>query len=83
MLHAVAEARLVAARRMEVPDAVVSAHPHLMLTLESSERALAAAAERKPGRVVEYLSRARNEDATFRALITQLGYTLPKLSPRR
>jgi hypothetical protein len=81
--HAVAEARLVAARKMDVPAAIVGAHPHLMLALEASERALAAALERQLGRAVEHLNRARAEDGTFRALVAQAGYAMPKLRAAR
>ncbi|MFO0661341.1 MAG: hypothetical protein U0165_16135, partial [Polyangiaceae bacterium] len=38
--HESAEARVRAARQMTVPKEVVTMHPHLLLALENSERAM-------------------------------------------
>lgn len=75
--HEIAAARSETARRMQVPEEVVAAHPHLLLVLENTERAFAAALERNYQRFAEHIDRARAEDATFRAIIDKLGYSLP------
>jgi hypothetical protein len=77
VVHSISEARTTAARGMQVPKAVISAHPHLLLVLENCERAYAAALEGNHEKFVEHIFRARAEDKTFRALIQKLGYTLP------
>ncbi|MCC6556216.1 MAG: hypothetical protein IT372_24920 [Polyangiaceae bacterium] len=78
LIHALAEARVRAAAKMECPAAVAKAHPHLLLVLENSERAAEAASRGNFKKFMEHLIAARNEDRTFRALITELGYTLPE-----
>jgi len=80
IVHAVARARASSARTMKVPKTVVTAHPHLLLVLENSERAYAAALAGNHQRFVAHILRARAEDKTFRTLITKLGYTLPRIS---
>jgi hypothetical protein len=77
------EARAKVARKMDVPVAVAKAHPHLLLVLENCERAADAAAEGDFKRFMEHLLTARDEERTFRALITELGYTLPEAGARR
>ena len=77
MVHSLAAARAQAAHDMEVPKTVREAHPHLLLVLEDSERGYAAALDDHHSRFVDFIFRARKEDATFRALIRTLGYTLP------
>ncbi len=77
LIHAVAKARNDAARGMQVPKAIEGAHPHLLLVLENTERAFAAALDGHLEKFVEFIERARTEDRTFRALVTKLGYTLP------
>ena len=77
VVHAIAEARTEAARTMDVPKSVAPGHPHLLLALENTERAYAAALEKQNAKFVEHIARARVEDTTFRAIITKLGYTLP------
>lgn len=83
VIQALAEARVKAARKMECPAAVAKAHPHLLLVLENSERAAEAAVQGNFKKFMEHLTAARNEDRTFRAVIAQLGYTLPEPEPRR
>jgi hypothetical protein len=78
MVYAVAQARTAAARRMDVPKGVASAHPHLLLVMENTERAYEAALAGEKEKFVQHLTRARAEDKTFRSLIAELGYTLPK-----
>lgn len=74
-----AAARVEIARKMEVPAKVGKAHPHLMLVLESSERAAAAALAGDFKKFVQLLFTAREEDRTFRTILGELGYTLPEL----
>lgn len=78
VIHALADARVKVASKMECPAAVAKAHPHLLLVLENSERAAEAAERGNFKKFMEHLTAARNEDRTFRALITELGYTLPE-----
>ncbi len=77
VVHGIAEARSRTARTMEVPKSVVPAHPHLLLVLANSERAYAAALDGNHEKFVEHILRARQEDKTFRAIVSKLGYTLP------
>lgn len=77
MVHGIAEARSRMARNMHIPKAVALAHPHLLLMLENSERAYAAALTGDLKKFLVCILRARAEDKTFRALIRKFGYTLP------
>lgn len=80
ILHDVAEARLKSARKMSVPTTpkeVAMAHPHLLLALEISERAAAAAAAGQNEKFLAYLRSARDEDATFRSLLSAAKLDLP------
>jgi len=83
VIQALAEARVKAASKMECPASVAKAHPHLLLVMENSERAADAAARGNFKKFMEHLTAARNEDRTFRAIIAQLGYTLPEPDARR
>ena len=78
VVQALAEARVKVARKMECPEAVAKAHPHLLLVLENLERAADAASKGNFKKFMEHLTTARNEDRTFRAIITELGYSLPE-----
>lgn len=77
------EARLRAAREMSVPEEVVQAHPHLLLMLESFERAASAAMEGEAARFVTHLRRGRDEEQLFRAVLRQLGFALPEEKKKR
>jgi chromatin segregation and condensation protein Rec8/ScpA/Scc1 (kleisin family) len=77
MVHTIAEARAKSARTMEVPKVIAHAHPHLLLVLENSERAYAAAIRGNHQRFLQHILRARAEDKTFRALVENMDYTLP------
>jgi hypothetical protein len=72
-----AEARVKAGRQINVPREVQAAHPHLLLALEATERALAGAAEGEPQRFLKLITQARDEERTFRALLTQQKLSLP------
>jgi hypothetical protein len=83
VIQALAEARAKVASKMECPASVARAHPHFLLVLANSERAADAAAQGNFKKFMEYLSIARTEDRTFRAMIAELGYALPDLDARR
>jgi hypothetical protein len=78
-VHRLAAARLKAAGCMQVPKEVTQAHPHLLLMLENYERAASAAESGDAERFLEYLGRARDEEAVLRAVLKQLGWPLPRL----
>jgi hypothetical protein len=82
VVKALAEARAKVARKMDVPAAVAKAHPHLLLVLEHCERAADAATEGDFKKFMEHLTTARDEERTFRALIAELGYTLPEVGSK-
>jgi len=79
MTHRLALARIAAAREMPVPKEVVQAHPHLLLVLESYERAAEAAVRRDHESFLVALARARAERQTFENVLQQSGWTLPKV----
>ena len=76
MIHSVAEARLKAASKMEIPASVAKAHPHLLLVLEHGERAAAAASDGNLKIALEHLEDATREGKMFRALLSELGFPL-------
>ena len=75
----VAAARVRAAQKMQVPKEVAGVHPHLLLTMENSERAMSAAADGDVEKFLHHLRVARQEDATFRGLLAQQKLTLPNV----
>lgn len=79
VLKALTEARLKVARKMNVPAAVVDAHPHLMLVLENYDRAMDSAISGNTKKFAECLVVTVDEERTFRNLLKQLGYALPKV----
>jgi hypothetical protein len=78
LVHRLAQARLDAAGKMEVPKEVAQAHPHLLLVLENYERAADAARNGAQQRFLIYQQRARDEERTLRGILKQLGWALPK-----
>jgi hypothetical protein len=82
VIKTLAAARAKVGRKMEVPAAVAKAHPHLLLVLENYERAADSAYDGNFKKFVEYLNTAREEEKTFRAIISELGYTLPDFGKR-
>ncbi len=76
MIHGVAEARLKAASKMEIPASVAKAHPHLLLVLEHGERASNAASDGNLKIALEHLEDATREAKMFRSLLTELGFPL-------
>ena len=83
MIKSLSEVRTKAARRMEIPAAIAKAHPHLLLVLENMERAADAALAGNFKKFMQHLNTARDEDRTFRALVAELGYSLPEVGPRK
>lgn len=83
VIRALAETRARVGRKMEVPAAVVKAHPHMLLVLENYERAADAASEGNFKKFMEHLMVARDEERTFRALIAELGYQLPDVNAKK
>ena len=83
IIKSLAEARVRAGRKMDVPTSVIKAHPHLLLVLENFERAADAASEGDFRKFMDHLTIARDEDRTFRALVAELGYTLPDTGSKR
>ena len=73
-----AEARGEAASSMLVPPQVVQAHPHLLLVFENYERAADAAVNAQAERFLLHCQRAEDEERTFRAVLKQLGWEVPK-----
>lgn len=78
LIHRLSLARVEAAHQMPVPKEVVRAHPHLLLVLEAYERAADAALRGAGETFLVALARAREERRTFDAVLSQLGFTLPK-----
>jgi len=83
VVKTLAEARAKVAQKMEVPAAVAKAHPHLLLVMANYERAALAADEGNFKKFMEHLNAARDEANTFRAILTELGYTLPPVESKR
>jgi hypothetical protein len=81
--HQLSEARVKAGRQLTVSKEVERAHPHLLLTLEVSERAMAAAVDREGTRFLRLLGQARDEERTFRAILTQQRQVLPDIDRGR
>lgn len=75
--HRLALVRTTAAQEMDVPDEVRRAHPHLLLVMESYERAAEAAIRGNQKDFLVALARAREEARIFVALLKQDGWQLP------
>lgn len=74
-----AEARVRAGREIPVPKEVERAHPHLLLVLEATERAMAAAQDGELKRFFHLILDARREEQTYRVILSQLHMNLPEL----
>lgn len=83
VIKTLSEARAKAARKMEVPAAIAKAHPHLLLVMETWDRAVESTLEGNFKKFMEHLLTAREEDRIFRALVKELGFALPDLNERR
>ena len=82
MMRDVAEGRIRAARGMSVPKDVAGVHPHLLLMLENSERAAAAAADGDNEKFLHHLRTSRDEEANFRGLLAQQKLSLPNVDKK-
>jgi hypothetical protein len=78
LTHRLALGRTKAAGEMLVPDEVKRAHPHLLLVMESYERAAEAAVRGEQSEFLVALERAREETTIFVAVLKQDGWELPK-----
>jgi hypothetical protein len=83
VIKTMAEARARVGRKMEVPAAVAKAHPHLLLVFENCIRAADAAEEGNFRKFMEHLQAARDEDRNFRAILKELGFSLPDVNPKK
>jgi len=81
--HQLADARVKSGRAILVPREVEKAHPHLLLSLEALERAMAAAAEGEPQRFLRLLVQAREEERTFRSILSQQKFTVPDIEKEK
>jgi hypothetical protein len=77
LTHRLALARTTAAQEMEIPDEVRRAHPHLLLVMESYERAAEGAVRANQKDFLVALARAREEGNIFVAILKQDGWELP------
>ena len=82
-LHQLSEARVKVGRKLLVPKEADRAHPHLLLALEASERALAAAQEGEAKHFLKLMAQAMEEERTFRAILGQQNITLPELDRKK
>jgi hypothetical protein len=76
--HQLADARVKSGRAILVPHEVEKAHPHLLLSLEALERAMSAAVEGEHQRFLRLLVQAREEERTFRSILSQDKFTVPE-----
>jgi hypothetical protein len=83
ILHQLSEARVKCGRKLLVPKEADRAHPHLLLALEASERAMAAALDGEAKHFLHLLAQARDEERMFRALLGQQNITLPELDKKK
>jgi hypothetical protein len=81
--HQLADGRVKTARTVFVPKDVERAHPHLLLVLELSERALDAAAAGEPLKFLRLLAQSREEERTFRAILGQQKLIVPELEKEK
>ena len=83
VLHQLSEARVKVGRKLLVPKEADRAHPHLLLALEASERAMAAAQEGEAKHFLKLVAQALEEERTFRAILGQSNITLPELDKKK
>src|SRR5579859_3259557 len=77
LLHQLSEARVKCGRKLLVPKEADRAHPHLLLALEASERAMAAALEGESKHFLKLVAQVLEEERTFREILRQENQTLP------
>ena len=83
ILHDLSEARVKCGRKLLVPKEADKAHPHLLLALEISERAMAAALEGEAKHFIRLASQALDEERMFRAILSQQNVSLPELDRKK
>ena len=83
LVRAISEARVRAAAQMEVPASVGKAHPHLLLVLTNLEQAAKSAMDGNFHAFLEHLGNLRDEERTYRAILSELGFALPERSSHR
>jgi hypothetical protein len=83
ILHQLSEARVKCSRTLLVPKEAHRAHPHLLLALEASERALDAALQGESKHFVHLVMQALDEERTFRAILSQDNIKVPELDQGR
>lgn len=77
VVQLVADARQTAASKMDVPEVVAKAHPHLLLALSKVEQAARAALDGSFTSVLEHLESTKREETIFRSVLKELGHPLP------
>lgn len=82
-VHILAEARVKAGRQLEVMKEADRAHPHLLLALETMERALFAAKGGDTKRFFRLVRQAREEERSFRELLREAKLSLPESERQR
>jgi hypothetical protein len=83
ILHEMSEARVKCGRKLLVPKEAERAHPHLLLALETSERAMAAAVDGEAKHFLHLLAQALDEERMFRAILSQQNISLPELDRKK
>jgi hypothetical protein len=83
LLHQLSEARVKCGRKLLVPKEADTAHPHLLLALEASERAMAAALDGQAKHFLKLVAQAHDEARMFRAILSQQNMTLPDLDRKK
>jgi hypothetical protein len=83
ILHQLSEARVKCGRKLLVPKEADRAHPHLLLALEASERAMAAALDGEAKHFLHLLAQALDEERMFRAILSQHYINLPELDKKK
>jgi len=83
LLHQLSEARVKCGRKLLVPKEADRAHPHLLLALEASERAMAAALEGESKHFLKLVAQVLEEERTFREILRQENQTLPDLDKKK
>jgi hypothetical protein len=83
LLHDLSEARVKVGRKLFVPKEADRAHPHLLLALESAERAMAAAVDGEAKHFIKLVAQASEEERAFRAILGQQNIVLPDLDKKK
>jgi hypothetical protein len=79
VVHDMSKVRLEVAAHMLVPKEIAVAHPHLLMALESHERAADAAEHGEHPSFLVHLQKATEEERILRSIIEQHGWSLPNI----